>query len=221
MDKPSSLKQNGSKILVAIIVLGILAAVYTIIKKNSELPVLGPRDFNTELVDVSLQNNLAPHKVVDFELINQNGQIVTQEDYNGKIYVTDFFFTRCPSICPIMTTNMGQLQAVFRNTPEVMFLSISVTPEMDSVPILKEYALKNGVMDSKWNITTGNKKLIYDLARKSYFATAGYGDGGLQDFIHTSNFVLVDQNKQIRGVYDGTKNEEIDKLIGAIKILAK
>lgn len=204
-----------------LIVLGILAAVYTIFKKNSELPVLGPKDFNSELVDISLQKNGAPHRVANFELINQNGEIVTQEDYAGKVYVTDFFFTRCPSICPVMTNHMAQLQEVFRDTPDVMFLSISVTPEMDSVSVLKLYALRNGVMDSKWNITTGNKALIYNLARKSYFAAVDYGDGGLQDFIHTPNFVLVDQSKQIRGVYDGTNKDEIHKLIEAIKTLTE
>lgn len=204
-----------------LIVLGILAVVYFIFKKNSELPVLGPKDFNVELVDNSLQNNAAPHRVANFELINQNGEIITQEDYADKIYVTDFFFTRCPSICPIMTNHMEQLQEVFRDTPDVMLLSISVTPEMDSVPILKEYALRNGVLDSKWNITTGNKSLIYNLARKSYFAAVDYGDGGLQDFIHTPNFVLVDKKKQIRGVYDGTNNDEIHKLIDAIKTLTE
>lgn len=202
-----------------LITLGFLAVVYMIIKKNSELPVLGPKDFNAELVDISLQNNGAPHTVANFELINQNGQIVTQEDYAGRIYVTDFFFTRCPSICPIMTNHMVLLQEVFRDTEEVMLLSISVTPEMDSVPILKEYALRNGVMDYKWNITTGNKEHIYNLARKSYFAVVDYGDGGLQDFIHTPNFVLVDQKKQIRGIYDGTNNDEVHKLIAAIKTL--
>lgn len=221
MRKPSSLNQNGSKIPIVLIVLGILAAVYTIFKKNSELPVLGPKDFNSELVDISLQKNGAPHRVANFELINQNGEIVTQEDYAGKVYVTDFFFTRCPSICPVMTNHMAQLQEVFRDTPDVMFLSISVTPEMDSVSVLKLYALRNGVMDSKWNITTGNKALIYNLARKSYFAAVDYGDGGLQDFIHTPNFVLVDQSKQIRGVYDGTNKDEIHKLIEAIKTLTE
>jgi protein SCO1/2 len=221
MVKSSSSKQNGSKIPMALIALGVLAVVYGIFKKNSKLPVLGPKDFNVELVDNSLQNNAAPHRVANFELINQNGEIITQEDYADKIYVTDFFFTRCPSICPIMTNHMEQLQEVFRDTPDVMLLSISVTPEVDSVPILKEYALRNGVMDYKWNITTGNKEHIYNLARKSYFAAVDYGDGGLQDFIHTPNFVLVDKKKQIRGVYDGTNKDEIHKLIDAIKTLTE
>ncbi len=116
---------------------------------------------------------------------------------------------------------MGKLQEVFLDYDDVMFLSISVTPEMDSVPILKDYALRNGVVDSKWNVTTGDKQHIYDLARKSYFAAVDYGDGGLQDFIHTPNFTLVDKHKQIRGVYDGTDSEDVLRLIDDIKKLSR
>lgn len=116
---------------------------------------------------------------------------------------------------------MEKLQQVFVKNDDVMFLSISVTPEMDSVPILKEYALRNGVVDSKWNVTTGDKKHIYNLARKSYFAAVDYGDGGLQDFIHTPNFTLVDKQRRIRGVYDGTNSEDVLKLIDDIKTLSR
>jgi protein SCO1/2 len=185
------------------------------------LPIYGPSDFNPELVDVSLQNAANNHKVSDFELLNQNGETITQKDYENKIYVTDFFFTRCPSICPVMSNNMEKLQQTFLEDKAVMLLSLSVTPELDSVPVLKEYADKNGAIASKWNITTGDKKHIYNLARKSYFAVVNEGDGGLQDFIHTPNFILVDTKKQIRGVYDGTKYQEMERLIGDIKILKK
>jgi protein SCO1/2 len=152
-------------------------------------------------------------------LINQNGGIVTDEEYNDKIYVTDFFFTRCMTICPVMTNNMGKLQEVFKNDEDIKFLSLSVTPEMDSIPVLKEYAVNKGVIDAKWNITTGDKKHIYELARKSYFAVLDEGDGGLQDFIHTENFILVDKKSQIRGFYDGTDSKDIERLIQDIKIL--
>ena len=102
-----------------------------------------------------------------------------------------------------------------------MFLSHSVTPVIDSVSVLKEYAVNKGVIAGKWNITTGSKKHIYELARKSYFAVLDEGDGGLQDFIHTENFILVDKKKQIRGFYDGTDNEDIQRLITDIKILQR
>jgi len=181
--------------------------------------VYNPSDLNPALVDQSLHNVEHNHKVAPFELINQNGETITQEDYNNTIYVTDFFFTRCPSICPVMTNNMGVLQQEFIHNNDIKLLSISVTPEIDSVSVLYNYASKNGAIDTKWNITTGNKKHIYELARKSYFAAVDDGDGGLQDFIHTPNFVLVDKQKQIRGIYDGTKDDEIQRLIKDIRTL--
>jgi|TARA_B110000858_G_C17725909_1_gene437667 protein SCO1/2 len=185
------------------------------------LPIYNPTDFNPELVDASLHNKIKNHKVDDFTLINQNGNVITQENYKDKIYVVDFFFTRCPSICPIMTDNLVKVQNQFINDNKVMLLSLSVTPYIDSVSVLKKYAQDKGVKDNKWNITTGDKKHIYNLARKSYFAVIEQGDGGLQDFIHTPNFILVDTNKQIRGVYDGTDDEAVLKLIDDIEILTK
>ncbi|RDY62034.1 SCO family protein [Flagellimonas nanhaiensis] len=192
--------------------MGILTFLLFEFLNRNQLPVLGPKDFSPELVDSQLTNTENGHLVSDFSLINQNGLTITQETYANKIYVTDFFFTRCPSICPIMSNNMEALQETFIEQDEVMFLSMSVTPELDSVPVLKKYADRHGVIDSKWNITTGDKSHIYDLARKSYFAVVDYGDGGLQDFIHTPNFILVDQQKQIRGVYNGTASEDIERL---------
>lgn len=186
---------------------------------DNSLPIYNPKDFNPELVDSSKQDINSDHTVANFRLINQNGEIVTDLDYQDKIYVADFFFTRCPSICPIMTNNMKKIQSAFLEDHEVKLLSLSVTPEMDSVPVLREYATKNGAIPSKWNITTGNKKHIYDLARKRFFAAVDEGDGGFQDFIHTPNFVLVDKRKQIRGVYNGTLDNEVVRLIRDINIL--
>ncbi|WP_024770715.1 SCO family protein [Aquimarina macrocephali] len=186
---------------------------------KKELPIYNPADFNPKLVDKGLQAKDRDHKVINFSLINQNGDTITQKDYKSKIYVVDFFFTKCPSICPIMTNNMAKLQHVFKDDPQIKLLSISVTPEIDSISILKTYATKNKVIDSKWNITTGNKKHIYNLARKSYFAVVNEGDGGLQDFIHTPNFVLIDKKKQIRGIYDGTNDKEIERLMDDIGVL--
>jgi len=186
---------------------------------QNQLPIYNPSDFSPELVDITLKNKTKNHKVEDFKLINQNGNVVTQDNYKDKIYVVDFFFTRCPSICPIMTDNLVKVQNHFIKDDNIMLLSISVTPNIDSVSVLKNYSQKKGVIDSKWNITTGNKKHIYNLARKSYFAVVEQGDGGLQDFIHTPNFVLVDTEKQIRGVYDGTDDEAVTQLINDIGTL--
>jgi len=186
---------------------------------QNQLPIYNPSDFSPELVDITLKNKTKNHKVEDFKLINQNGNVVTQDNYKDKIYVVDFFFTRCPSICPIMTDNLVKVQNHFIKDDNIMLLSLSVTPDIDSVSVLKNYSEKKGVIDSKWNITTGNKKHIYNLARKSYFAVVEQGDGGLQDFIHTPNFILVDTEKQIRGVYDGTDDQAVVQLINDIGTL--
>ena len=188
---------------------------------KKQLPIYNPVDFNPKLVDKSMRDITKNHTVSDFNLINQNGSFITSKDYKNKIYVVDFFFTSCPSICPIMTNNMLKIQDEFIDNNEVMLLSMSVTPEIDNVEILKQYAVDKGVIDSKWNITTGQKKHIYELARKSYFAVLEQGDGGLQDFIHSPNFILVDNKKQIRGIYDGTIEKEISRLIEDINVLCK
>jgi len=194
-------------------------AIYTLLTPEKKLPVYNPSDVNPRLVDESIVHIRRNHKIADFNLVNQNGETITQKNYKDKIYVADFFFTRCMTICPVMTNNIGKLQEVFKNDDDVMFLSHSVTPVIDSISVLRAYADKKGVIDSKWNITTGDKKHIYKLARKSYFAVLDEGDGGLQDFVHTENFVLVDKKQQIRGYYDGTDNEDIERLIIDIRIL--
>ena len=186
---------------------------------KKQLPIYNPSDFNSKYVDRSVRDITQNHTVKDFNLINQNGNVITSKDYENKIYVVDFFFTRCPSICPIMTDNMKLVQDEYIDDNNIMLLSLSVTPDIDNIEVLKNYAIEKGVNDLKWNITTGSKKHIYELARKSYFAVIDQGDGGLQDFIHTPNFVLVDTKKQIRGIYDGTEDKEISRLIKDINIL--
>ncbi len=188
-------------------------------QEKKQLPVYNPVDFKEKLVDKSVRNVSKNHTVANFSLTNQNGITITNKDYENKIYVVDFFFTSCPTICPIMTNNMLKIQDQFIDNDDIKLLSMSVTPEIDNVEILKQYAIEKGVKDSKWNITTGSKKHIYELARKSYFAVVEQGDGGLQDFIHTPNFILIDTKKQIRGIYDGTDENEILRLIEDIKIL--
>lgn len=205
--------------IMAVFSVGMIYAIYTLLTPEKKLPIFNPSDVNPKLVDESVVHIRRNHKVADFSLINQNGDTITQDHYKDKIYVADFFFTRCLTICPVMTNNIGKLQEVFKNDDDVMFLSHSVTPDIDSVSVLKEYAIAKGVIDAKWNITTGSKKHIYELARKSYFAVLEEGDGGLQDFIHTENFILVDKKKQIRGFYDGTNNDDIERLISDIMLL--
>ena len=192
---------------------------YNALQPKKILPIYQPADFNPELVDTSLLHVKKYHTIGNFSLTNQNGALITNDTYKDKIYIADFFFTTCPTICPIMTDNMGTIQQEILDDDEVMLLSHSVTPEIDSVVQLKAYAIKKGVVDRKWNLVTGDKKQIYDLARKSYMAVKTDGDGGPFDMIHTENFMLIDKERRIRGTYDGTNPEEIEKLLEDLKVL--
>lgn len=196
-----------------------LVLFYQALKPEQRLPIYQPAMVNYELVDSTLQHQKKFHRIADFNLRNQNGQWVSQKDYQNKIYVADFFFTTCPTICPVMTKNMVAIQQAFANDPQIKLLSHSVTPEIDSVAQLKKYALEKGVNDQKWNLVTGDKKQIYELARKSYLAVKEDGDGGPFDMIHTENFILIDPDKRIRGFYDGTNSLEIEQLIRDVSSL--
>ena len=186
--------------------------------QEKKLPIYSPSMVSDELVEEDLRYVKKYHRISDFSLLNQNGNNVTQEDYKNKIYVADFFFTTCPDICPIMTGNMLYLQENLKDT-NVMLASFSVTPKIDTVEVLKEYSTLKGVDDARWNLMTGDKKQIYDLARKSYLVAKAIPDGKNHGMIHTENFVLVDRDKRIRGYYDGTNIEEMDRLLDDIKIL--
>ncbi|TFG74487.1 MAG: SCO family protein [Flavobacteriales bacterium] len=194
---------------------------YNALRPKAVLPIYQPSMVNPELVDSTVQFVKKYHTIADFSLTNQNGKTITQNDYRGKIYIADFFFTTCPSICPIMTKNMAAIQQQILDQSDVLLLSHSVTPEIDSVAQLKKYAIEKGVNDAKWNLLTGDKKQIYELARKSYLAVKTDGDGGPFDMIHTENFILVDKERRIRGFYDGTKTEEVAQLILDLEQLQK
>ena len=197
----------------------VVSSFYYVNKPIETLPIYSPSMVSKELVEENIQFIKKYHKIKDFSMKNQNGETITQEFYNDKIYVADFFFTTCPTICPIMTENMGYVQVKIKNDSDVLLLSFSVTPEIDSVEQLKKYAIEKNVIDSKWNLVTGNKKDIYNLARTSYLVAKTNGDGGKYDMIHTENFVLVDKEKRIRGFYDGTNSKEMDQLLNDINIL--
>ncbi len=160
------------------------------------------------------------HKISPFQLTNQDGEKITGETFAGKIYITDFFFTICPGICPKMTKNMGVLQAAFLEDDEVLLLSHSVTPEMDSVAVLKKYAEEKGVISKKWHLATGTQKDIYKLGRQDYFVEEDLGlEKEADEFLHTENFVLIDQNKYIRGIYNGLNSASVSQLIKDVKTL--
>lgn len=194
----------GFGILSLLIFLGI----YSLLSPTKMLPIYSPRDINPELVDSTVQHIGNDHKIADFAFTNQNGKVITQKDYENTIYVADFFFTTCPTICPKMTDNMVWLQNQLKNNPKVKLLSFSVTPDIDTPEVLKKYALEKGVDDKRWNLVTGDKKDIYYLARKSYLAVKTGKPEELYDMVHTENFILVDKNKRIRGFYDGTNLDQ-------------
>ena len=206
-------------IFLALFSVVVIPVFYQLLKVDEKLKIYNPADVNPRLVDFSMKHITKDHTIADFELTNQNGEKITNKNYKDKIYVADFFFTRCQTICINMAYNMGELQNLYKKDTDIMFLSHSVTPEIDSVTVLKEYADRKGVIDGKWNITTGAKKHIYELARKSYFAVLDEGTGDENDFIHTEQFVLVDKEKRIRGYYDGTEKEDMEKLKKDIVLL--
>lgn len=210
-------------IVFGLISLVILLIIFNILNVEKPLPIYQPAMVNTEMVDSTIQHQINYHKIANFSMTNQNGKTITQDDYKDKIYVADFFFTTCQTICPIMTDNMERVQKEIINDNDVMLLSYTVTPEIDTVAQLKRYAIKKGVNDKKWNLVTGDKGEIYSLARKSYLAVK---DDGLEDeddygMVHTENFMLIDKKSQIRGYYDGTKEDDIDRLLNDIKKLKK
>jgi len=198
----------------------IISAIYIALAPEPKLRIYQPNDVAPELVDTTLQHVKKYHQIADFSLVNQLGDTITQKTFEGRIFVADFFFTTCATICPIMTEHMGQIQRKIKNDPDILLLSHTVTPEIDTVAQLKRYADKKGVIAGKWHLVTGDKKEIYDLARKSYLVAKDQPYSPY-DLVHTENFVLIDPQRRIRGFYDGTDPAAIESLLEDIAILKK
>jgi protein SCO1/2 len=178
------------------------------------LPYFGPKNY-------SGVKDTVYHTVGDFNFIDQYGNKFSQESTKDKIYVTEYFFTTCKSICPVMNNNLIRIYKKYKEKNNFLILSHTVDPETDSIPQLKAYADEHGVTNKNWIFVTGNKKDLYEMARKSYLLNAEEGNGGEEDFIHTQNFALVDKEKHIRGFYDGTDSLEIVRLDQDIALLLK
>lgn len=209
------LKNNG--IFLVILLLGCKAK-----QETASMPFINQPDFTPEWISTTDPLYQRIHRVPAFSFVNQYGDTITEKTVEGKIYVANFIFTRCNSICPRMTANMGLIQEKFKTNDAVLLLSHSVTPEMDSVPVLKKYAEQNGVIRGKWHLLTGTQEAIYRLAKKEYFAgdTIGYYQTG-NEFLHTENFILLDKQRRIRGVYNGTLPLEAERLCDDINTLLK
>lgn len=187
--------------------------------KEKALPILGEREAVEREVNGQVVVDTLYHQVPDFAFVNQDSQQVTQETVEGKIYVTDFFFTSCPSICPKMKSQMLRVYEEFKENPDVVLLSHSIDPQHDTVAVLKDYADRLGVQSNTWHFLTGEKDSIYDIASKYLVAVQEDGDAAGGGFTHGGHFILVDEQRRIRGVYDGTKEASVDQLLQDIPVL--
>ncbi len=198
--------------VVAIIVLSAMIWGYKIIttekKDIPSLPVYGEKNDDSTF-----------HTIADWKLTDQNGNTISQNDFKDKIYVADFFFTTCEGICPKMSNQLERVAQLFKSNDRIQFLSHTVKPHEDSISVLKEYALEHNADDKQWHFVTGDKKVIYELARKSYLSSVTEGNGGPDDFVHTQFFTLIDTEKRIRGFYDGTDSADVNKMIDDIYTL--
>ena len=182
-------------------------------KKEAALPIFGEKE---------VQNgDTIYHTIADFKFVDQDSAFVTNETFKDKIYVADFFFTSCRTICPIMKTQMLRVYDSIQNDPDVLLLSHSIDPEYDTVGLLHDYAERLGVKSDKWHFVTGSKEDIYKIAQTSYFATAMEDKSEPDGFIHSGAFLLIDKDKRIRGKYDGTKEEDVNRLLAEIQRLKK
>ena len=211
-------------LLIRVLIFGTIAflAIYigsVIIQEGKQLPVYSPSDLTPELVDSSMHDVSSGHQIDDFHLLDQYGDTVTRSHLEGKVTVVNFFFTSCQGICPKMNSNINEVAGAFKGNDKVQFFSHTVDPSYDTVEVLNEYAKQYTHTGEQWHFLTGSKKEIYDLARRSYFAVRTQGEGGKSDFIHTENVLLVDGKGRLRGFYDGTSDQAMEKLQKEIRIL--
>ncbi len=178
-----------------------------------KLPILGERTF--------VNGDSVYHTIPDFSFVDQDSNEVTNKTYEGKIYVADFFFTTCPTICPIMKTQMLRIYDKFKDNPEVGILSHTIDPRHDSVAVLKAYAKRLGVSGNFWHFVTGNRDKIYELGQKEYYVTAGEDSTAAGGIIHSGAFILVDKKRRVRGMYDGTQEKEVSRLMKDMNVLLK
>ena len=215
--KPSEWLKIG--VLILVFVVGSTAA-YQILQPKPRLPIYNPSDLNPAVVDDDLERVGRGHRIGDFDLVDQWGNKADSSLLQGKIYVADFFFTTCPTICIDMGSNFQRIQEAYKDEERFHLVSHTVMPEIDTVEVMHSYGERMGAIKGKWHLLTGEKRELYRMARREYFAVMEQGTSfDEHDFIHTENVILVDEKKRIRGFYDGTSDLDIDRLIGDIQIL--
>lgn len=201
---------------VSLLILGALTAC------QEPLPIFGQREVVTKKVDGKPVVDTVYHTIAPFQFTNQDGKTITNETFTGKIYVADFFFTSCRTICPIMKTQMVRVYEKVQDDADVLILSHTIDPEYDTVQLLHDFANRLGVSSAKWHFATGQPmEYVFDLAQKSYFATAMEDKAEPDGFIHSGAFLLIDKQGRIRGKYDGTKEDDVNRLIRDIKRLER
>ena len=205
--------------LLSVFVIGTYAS-FQKLKPKRVLPIYNPVDLNPAVVDDDLERVGRGHRIGNFDLVDQWGNAVDSSLLRDKVYVADFFFTTCPTICIAMGQNFQRIQEAYKDEPRVNLVSHTVMPEIDTVEVMHEYGQRMGAVLGKWHLLTGEKEELYRMARRQYFAVMEPGTSfDEHDFIHTENVVLVDEKKRIRGFYDGTSDSQMDLLIQDIQIL--
>jgi protein SCO1/2 len=203
-----------------IFVLAAFAALFTSCSDSErKLPIYGERDTVTKTVDGKEVVDTIYNTIPPFSFVNQDGDTVSEKMVAGKIYVTDFFFTTCPTICPVMKRQMIKVFNDIKGKPDVMILSHSIDPEHDTPQVLKKYAQDLGIEGKQWQFLTGEKEKIYEIGQQNYLVTAKEDKSAEGGYIHSGAFILVDKERRVRGMYDGTTEEGTQKLIADIKIL--
>lgn len=188
---------------------------------SEKLPILGNREAVAKTVNGKQITDTLYHQIPDFAFINQDSVKITQQDFAGKIYVADFFFTTCPTICPKMKTQMLRIYKKFKDNPKVAILSHTIDPRHDTPAVLKEFSKNLGIQSPMWQMVTGDKAKIYEIGQKSYMVSATDDPTQPGGIVHSGAFILVDKNHHIRGIYDGTEPEKVDKLMADMEILLK
>ncbi len=198
-----------------------LLAVLGCMQENKKLPIYGERETVEKIVDGRTETDTIYHTIQDFAFVNQYGDTVTNRSLDGKVYVTDFFFTTCPTICPLMKKQMKMVYDAIRDKDDVAILSHTIDPRYDTPEVLRKFAGDLGVEGTQWQFVTGSKEKIYEIGQESYMVTAREDSTAAGGYLHSGAFILVDKHRRVRGTYDGTKEAEAKKLIRDIDLLLK
>jgi len=189
--------------------------------KEEKLPIMGRKEINEKEINGKIVSDTTYHQIADFSFVNQDSAVVTHHTFKDQIYIADFFFTSCPTICPIMKTQMLRVHDKIQDMDDVMILSHTIDPEYDTVALLRDFAERLGVNSGKWHFVTGDKERIYEMGQRSYMVTALEDSSQPGGFVHSGAFILVDKDRRVRGLYDGTKADQVDRLIRELAVLRR